>query len=164
MPETPMQVRVLEALQVKLESITKGDCYSYTLKGHVHIGRTLFDEQDPLPIVSILEVPLPAEQRAVPRGAAGVSGPWEMFIQGWVTEPNRTAKFMTRQAYYLKNDIIQCLTSERQKFNDLMNSAPILGIREITDIQVDRGVVRPDDERSSTALFWVPLTIGLAAG
>lgn len=164
MPDTPIQISVLEAIQDRLESITKGDEYHFTLKDRVFVGRPVFDENDPIPMISILEVPLPPEQRMVPKGSNLVSGKWELFIQGWVKEEDRNSKFLTKQAYCLKQDVQRALLRERKNFDRVGVADPLFGCREIQDFHLDRGVVRPDEERSTTAFFWMPLTIDLATG
>lgn len=168
--QEPIHILMLSELQSYLETeIVAGDEYWFTLAGQVHIGRMEFDESDGLPLVSILEVPLPGEQTKVPRGANITAGPWEMFIQGWTLEEdngtNRTDRFNTKNAYRLKQDVTKALL----KLKNLLDPHPstgeplgyVLGFKEIDDIIVHRGTVRPDEERSGVCTFWTPLTLDL---
>ena len=168
--EEPIQARMLTALQTYLETeVVEGDDYFFTLAGKVHVGRMEFDDSDGLPLVSILEVPLPGEQSEIPRGAAVLAGPWEMFIQGWTLEEEngtlRTDRFNSLNAYRLKQDVTKALL----KLKNVLDPHPstgeplgyVLGFREIENIRIQRGTVRPDDERSGVCTFWAPLTLDL---
>jgi hypothetical protein len=168
--EDPIQVRILTALQEYLETeIVEGDEYFFTLAGQVHIGRMEFDDGDGLPLVSILEVPLPGEQWEIPRGAAVTAGPWEMFVQGWTREEDkgtqRTDRFNTVNAYRLKQDITRALLKLKNRLDPHPSTGEplgyVLGFKEIDNILVQRGTVRPDEERSGVCTFWTPLTLDL---
>lgn len=168
MPPVPIQVRVLEALKEHLEGITEGENYFNTLLGKVHVGRVILDDEDADPdeiVVTIIENPIPEDERLQSTRSGGeVSGKWGLFIQGFVPFTDKTAKFLTRDAYCLKEDIICRLTELRVPRG--RGSAPsfIFDIREIVNIHFDRGVVGADEKRSNWAVFWIPLTIDLSTG
>lgn len=168
--QEPIHIRMLSELQTYLETeIVAGDEYWFTLAGQVHIGRMEFDDGDGLPLVSILEVPLPGEQMEVPRGANITAGPWEMFIQGWTLEEengtSRTDRFNTKNAYRLKADVTKALLKLKNKLDPHPSTGEplgyVLGFKEIENILVQRGTVRPDEERSGVCTFWTPLTLDL---
>lgn len=167
MPAEPLQITVLEALKDHLEGITEGDTYFHTLLGRVHIGRPILDDEDANPdeiVVTILENPIPEDERLQSTRAGGeVSGRWGLFIQGFVPITDKTAKFLTRDAYCLKEDILCRLTELRTPRGRGSAPSPLLGIREIVNIHFDRGVVGADEKRSNWATFWVPLTIDLSS-
>jgi len=165
MLEEPLQVTILRAMKETFESkIVQGPNFHFTLGPNCFIGRSRFSERDPLPMLSILEVPLPPEERRQTRQVgSSVSGKWELFVQGFVEDDeDRDTGFETRRAYCLRDDVLCVLQDERRKLTTHTRSEYIFGIKRISDIYFDRGVVRPDDERSATSYFWVPLTIDIA--
>ena len=93
--QQPEELTILENLQRILEETViegadnqSGGKFFNTLLGKVHVGRTIFDESDGLPLVSILEVPLPDEQRlpSIRGGFGNLSGKWDLVVQGWAPD------------------------------------------------------------------------------
>lgn len=165
MLEEPLQVTILRAMKEAFETnIVEGNEFHSTLGPNCFIGRSRFSDRDPLPMLSILEVPLPPEERRASRQTgSSVSGKWELFIQGFIEDDgDRDTGFETRKAYCMRDDVLCVLEKERKKLTGHTRSEYIFGIKRIHDMHFDRGVVRPDDERSATSYFWVPLTIDIA--
>lgn len=167
----PDEILILERIQELLESRVikdadneSGGTFCNTLLNRVHIGRTIFDDQDKLPLVSILEVPLPDDQRtpSFRSGFGNLSGKWDLVVQGWARdERNPSDRIHNRNVYRLRQDVHCALSIERAKLRIALDRPPLFGIRRIKDFIFDRGVVRPDDDRSDTSFFWFPLTIDL---
>lgn len=166
MPAEPIQMTILKAIRTSLGGIVAGAQYFNTItENQVYIGRAQFDDSDPLPLISILEVPIPPEQMPMSRGGAVIlAGKWELFVQGFVKDGAKSERFLTQAAYELKQDVVTRLLEERRKLDVVGQPQGLFGVRNIEDIQVGRGVVRPDDERSGVCFFWTPLTINLVGG
>jgi len=167
MPAEPIQVTILEALKDALEEIVEGEEYFNTLLGKVHIGRTVLDDEDADPdelAVLILENPLPEDERQQSIRAGGeTSGDWGLFIQAFVPIKDKTDRFLTRDAYCLKEDILCRLRGLRTPRGSGRAPNFIFGIKQIANIRFDRGVVGADEKRSNYAVFWIPLTIDLSS-
>ncbi len=162
--DDPIRLRVMKAISASLAEITIANGYKHDLKDiapgkpRVFRGRLVFGTNDPLPMVSILEPPIPTEQEVSGRENPMTHGPWEIIIQGFVEDDFLNP---TDPAHVLLADVKKRLAQEKVR----MQRDPdhrLFGIREISDIQLGPGVVRPPDEASSKAYFWLSIEIGLA--
>ena len=156
----PLRLRILKALTASLEQAVfeytpeVGDAWpSVTMTGRVFRGRVVFGEDDPLPMFSILEAPIPLDQ--VPSGAdnTGSTGLWELLIQGFVDEDHKNP---TDPAHYLMAACKERLAIEKARNRDFQ----ILGLgKHVTGLDIGAGVVRPPDEISAKAYFWLKIYI-----
>ncbi len=153
----PLRLRVLMALTATLQEAV----YSYLdepdvpLTGKVFRGRVIFGETDPLPMLSILEAPLMPEQLPSPFDSTDSKGDWDLLIQGFVDDDHENP---TDPAHYLMAATKQRLAHEKARDRDFA----ILGLgKHVTGISWGAGVVRPPDEISAKAYFWLPLTLTL---
>lgn len=149
----PFRLRVLKALTAALEEITTVNGYRHDLTGCVFRGRDTFGDKDPLPLISILEAIEEKAQIPSPEASPVTKGPWELLIQGWVEDgynnPSDPAHFLLAD---VKRRLIQERVRERQ-YN-------ILGMEgKVVELRISQGVVRPPDEVSSKAYFWLRLTL-----
>lgn len=151
----PFRLRVLKALTEALEGINPDNGYQHDLRGSVYRGRDLFTEDDQVPMVSILEAPKDLAQIPAPVGGSVNTGGWELLVQGFVEDDFVNP---TDPAHYLMAEVKKCLTAERireKQYN-------ILGMGgKITEITLSPGVVRPPDEVSGKAYFWLRVTLTL---
>lgn len=151
----PFRLRVLKALTAALNEITVANGYHFDLTGAVFRGRDTFGNSDPVPMVSILESMLEKEQVMSPPTGKHVTGPWELLIQGWSVDDEDNP---TDPAHHLLADVKKRLVQERSR----ARGYEILGMGGmITDIKFSTGVVRPADEVSSKAYFWLKLELVL---
>lgn len=128
---------------------------------NVFRGRAIFGDDDPLPMLSILEVPIPLDQREPPIDATLSSGSWELMVQGWVKDDKQNP---TDPAHPLLADVKKRLAIERAKANEMDNPEDgILGLgNHVTKLRIGPGVVRPPDQLSAKAYFWLTITLDLA--
>jgi hypothetical protein len=148
----PYRLRVLKALTVALEEIVPTN-HTQNLCGRVFRGRDMFGEDDPVPMLSILEA---VDEKALlqpPTSATVYQGPWELLIQGFVDDdrvhPSDPAEF-------LMADVKARLIKERIRARD----DNILGMGgTVTGLEISQGVVRPPDDISGKAYFWLRLTL-----
>lgn len=167
----PDELIILERLRTLLEETVIegadngfGGTFFNTIQDCVYVGRPVFDDNDPVPLISILEVPLPDKQIKPPSrsGLGNLAGPWDLVVQGWAkNDRDPEDRIYNRETYCLRQDVHCALAQERRKLDRAINREPLFGIPRIKDFYWERGVVRPDDERSDTSFFWFPLTIEL---
>jgi hypothetical protein len=158
----PFRLRILDKLTEALQEITFANGYKHDLSESVFRGRVVFGESDPLPMVSILEPPLPQDQLPMPVTSDTASFEWELVVQGFVDDDPRNP---TDPAYPLCADVKKRLVQERTRANE----RPRNGVGGILDmggkvisLGVGPGVVRPADEVSSRAYFWLNITLQIA--
>lgn len=155
----PFRLRVLKSLTAALEEISVANGYHYDLCGAVFRGRDTFGDTDPLPMVSILESILEKDQLPPPVAAGKSSGPWELLLQGWTVDDEDNP---TDPGQYLMADVKQRLAIEtRRRYQDPNRRGfdPLGMGGMITELRFSTGVVRPADEVSSKAYFWLKLEI-----
>lgn len=127
-------------------------------KRHVVRGRLKMDSDDPLPLVSILESPNPDRfpNRVGEEDYAYVDQKdnWTLLLQGWTTDDKINP---TDPVYELMADVKKALAK-------LMRANPQDGIGMyenyrlgglIVSLKCEPGTVRPPDEQSSEAFFWM---------
>ncbi len=149
----PFRLRLLKALTAALEEIRPVN-HTHDMSGRVFRGRDLFGDDDPLPMLSILEA---VDEKALvrpPDTSTTYRGPWELLIQGWVEADRRNP---CDPAEYLLADVKQRLAQEMKRGGRENN---ILGMGGLVErLQISQGVVRPPDEVSSKAYFWLRVTL-----
>lgn len=151
----PYRLRVLKALTECLEQITPANGYSIDLTGSVYRGRDVFDRHDKIPMVSILESIDEKEILQAPRAGGKVKTPWQLLVQGWAeddkTHPTDPAQVMLAE---VKRRLV-----EESRRND---GYDILGLGGTIDaMKFSTGVVRPADEVSAKAYFWLKLELSM---
>lgn len=155
MATDPFRLRVLKGLTTAIEATELLD--GSTLTGKVFRGRGQFGAGDPIPMVSILEAPAALDQTPAPEGSTYSSGEWELLIQGW-TKDDKTHP--TDPAHGLMAAVKKTLAAERKKTTPPIDNA--LGMTGmVTNIRISPGVVRPPDEVSDKAYFWLSLFLSI---
>lgn len=156
----PVRLLIQKRLTSMLEEIIPANGYQMDLAGKVFRGRLVFGQGDPLPMLSILEAPLPQDAAPAPRDATESKAGWEIIIQGWVKDDKANP---TDPAHVLMADVKQRLALERAKANWDQPEDGILGLGQIIDgMYIGQGVVRPPEEISSKAFFWLTITLDMA--
>lgn len=159
--QVPLRLEVLKRLSDGMEQITVSNGYQHDLTNAVFRGRAVFGEGDPIPMVSILEVPLPEEQFTAAADSGVYSGPWELVIQGFCQDDKKNP---TDPAHYLLADVKRRLAEmkrERGRHEILGPWGTSRGVSPIENIYIGPGVVRPPDEVSYTAYFWLTIRLNL---
>lgn len=145
----------MKGLTAMLEEITPGNGYQHDLRGRVFRGRILFGASDPLPLVALLEPPLPIDQ-IIARGDPALStGDWEIMVQGFVDDdPTHPLD----PAYRLVADVRKRLALAAREGAETYD----YGLPAVTGMSVGPGVVRPSDDISARAYFWLSLRLKIA--
>lgn len=173
----PFRLRVMKALQAVIEGAsitTPGEDSNSTsspdtLADRVFRGRNWFGEDDPLPMISILEKPIAPDQVISPMEAPKSTGQWELMIQGFCQDDPQNP---SDPAYFLVADVIAAIAAEKKRIATVRRgtgTAPALlgilapnGKPAVLDIQIGAPVCRPPDEVNDRAYFWLQIAITLA--
>lgn len=155
------RLATLKALTAYLnEEITEANGYEHTLAdGAVTRGRMFYTADDPLPNLSILDNVNPDRFPSIAGKQDGEAGEaktrWIVLVQGWVEDDKRNP---TDPAEQLMADVKKALSKldhdPNPMSNDPMSEHHLLG-GLITGLEIEPGVVRPPDENSSQAYFWL---------
>lgn len=151
MATEPLRLRILKALTAALQEITIANGYASDLGAHVYRGREYFGDDQPLPMVAILESPDEDFQEPAPRFSGANAGTWRIFIQGWVEDEMENP---TDPAHILMADVKKRLAIEGKLA--LKHNAFGMG-GAVDSLAFTPGVVRPPDAISGRAYFWVVL-------
>jgi hypothetical protein len=166
----PTRLRTLMGLTTIIKSVRPANSYTNDLSDfsddqgetqtRVFRGRNVFGQDDPIPMVCILENPhTEPTQHESPRGSTVVIGPWEILIQAFVKDDKVNP---SDPAHMLMAEVKQALIRERRQREGNPDYS-LLGMgRAVTDIVVGTGVVRPPDDVSDKACFWLMLTLHMA--
>lgn len=160
------RLRVLKALTTVLERATyvDSDGVTQTFEGRVFRGRLRYGEKDPMPMISIIEPPIPEEPRMGGNTAPISSTPWMLLIQGFVSDdPDHP----TDGAQALLAEIRRVLVEEKSRGqgNDMLDLGPARPVstpNNVVEMQIGAGAVRPPDDISDTAYLWLYLTLKLS--
>ena len=156
----PLRLEVLKRMTLVLEEINPADGYVHDLSAKVFRGRGLFWDETPLPALSILEAPIPLDQIPSAKDNVAQSGPWELVVQGWVADDRQNP---TDPAQILLADVKRRLALEKRKVDWDRAEEGIFGLgRFVTAMHIGPGVVRPPEEISSKAYFWLTITLDIA--
>ncbi len=163
MADTVIRLRILQALTTLLEGtdaqgfgvLNEDGTALVDFTGKVYRGRTIFGDNDPIPMLSILEVPIPLDQVVPPPDSSYSNGSWELLIQGFAKDDPVNP---TDPAHVLMAAVKKRLAVEKKRNLDF----DILGLGTfIRNMNIGAGVVRPPDEVSAKAYFWLNLTLDI---
>lgn len=156
----PLRLEIQRRLTAMFEEIMIADGYQHDMVGRVFRGRGVFGDETPVPAISILQVPIPLDQIPSPEDAALSAGGWELMVQGFVTDDKDNP---TDPAEVLMADAKKRLALEKKKTNWDKPEQGILGLgRFIETLYIGTGVVRPPDDLSNKAYFWLTITLNIA--
>ena len=168
----PFKLKLVRAVTEHLKGITPANGYVSDLSdfdpgdgvmmSRVYRGRMWFGDNDPIPMVSMLEGTSPADDVAEqPEETPTGEYWWSNIIQGFVDDDPANP---TDPAYILMADVRRRLIGERKRKNvmhtpDPFGLGPDTGKNCIIDLRVGPGVVRPADDVSAKAWFWLSLDL-----
>lgn len=159
MATEPLRLRILKAMSEALKEISPANGYVTALNEQVYRGRVIFGENDPLPLVSILEVPIPLDQTPPPTDSEFSSGGWEIMVQGFIKDDSENP---TDPAHFFMADVKKRLAIEKRKALAMKGEEGIFGLGNfVTGLRIGSGVVRPPDEISAVAYFWLTITLDM---
>lgn len=152
----PFRLRVLRALTACIETVNPDNGYYHDLRGKVFRGRVRFGSDDPLPMVSILEAPIPQDVISGRGENTGTTGEWELLVQGFADDDRANP---SDPAHHMMAEVKAVLAKEKRR--DRGNN--MLGLRgRVLEMSVGQGSVRPPEDPSSEAFFWLTLRLRIA--
>lgn len=167
------RLNVLKKLTAHLELMNPDDGFSGAVAGldlrtKVHRGRLLFGDNDPVPMLSIVEFPRPGAGTYADNEETTRSAEWPLVLQGWCENDTQNP---SDPAYNLMADVVQQLSKINVKDSAYYllgkpdPSDPLAAVRNynIAGIRLGPGVVRPPEGQLSThAFFYLPIWVKLA--
>lgn len=163
----PLRLHIIKTMCEGFRTITPVNGYVLDFSGaegtkqnRVFRGRAVFGARDPIPALSVLEAPIPLDQLPSPHGATESAGPWELVVQGFFEDDKDNP---CDQAYVGLADVKKYLALEKEKTQSEFHDGGLFGIdRAVTGMIIGQGVVRPPDEISAKAYFWLTLALEVA--
>jgi len=175
---TPFRLRILHAVTDAIKEITPANGYVSNLAdfdpgdgtpmSRVYRGRAWFGDSDPMPMVSVLEGSTPADSvEDEPFETQAGEYNLSLLVQGFVNDDKLNP---TDPAYVLMADVRRRLAAERKRRYPLAsgrNGLDPLGLwtptsrNRVVDLRVGPGVVRPADDVSAHAYFWIVVHVRL---
>jgi len=169
----PFRLRVQNAIVASLQQNIAGADYNFTLTTNVFRGRNKFGSGDPIPLVSILEPPIPDTPVPVPAEVAHGNNTWPLLIQGFVDDDEENP---TDPGHMLLADVKKRLAIEKERQSagrPIGKNRNPFNMGEWRDdgtqlksnyveaiVSIGQGVVRPPDEGvSDKAYFWLTVVL-----
>lgn len=160
-PPDPFRLRVQKALTQAFEQITVANGFRSDVgPGHVFRGRTMFGDDDPLPMISMLEEPIAPESDLSGEAGVAASGNYVLMVQGFVLDDKDNP---TDPAHVILADVKKRLVEiklDERRADYVFRFGP--KANTVLTVSWDGGVVRPADEVSAVAYFWLRVTFNLA--
>lgn len=165
--DNPLRLEIQKRLADALREITPANGYVMDFSGaeggddnRVFRGRNIYGDDDPVPMLSILESPIPLDQLPSPVDSGLNSGQWELMVQGFVEDDPVNP---TDPAHVAMADVKKRLALEQKKTSARRDEDGPFGLlRAVTGITIGTGVVRPPDEVSAKAYFWLLFVLDIA--
>ena len=162
----PLRLEIMSRLCEAIREITPANGYVMDFSGvegtkdnRVFRGRSIYGDNDPIPMVSVLESPIPLDQLPAPPDSGYSSGGWELMIQCFVEDDKDNP---TDPAHIALADVKKRLAIESKKVSAMREEDGPLGLlSSITGIGIGSGVVRPPDELSAKSYFWLLIVLNL---
>ena len=152
------RLHVLKKLTTHLEGVTTVNGYDHDLTGRVSRGLLRFSDETPLPWVNIIENLNPDREPADAGARLVQRDSWVLLINGWV-DTDEADIYPTDKAHALMADV------KRRLASILTPGAPhspnvdyMLG-GDIEGFAIEPGVVRPPDESSTAAFFYLRVVV-----
>ncbi len=149
--QLPIRLLIKKRLTTILSNITPDAGFNHDMKGRVFRGRATFGDNDVVPMISILESPAAIEQMISQADNTGNIGFLELHLQGFLEDDFNNP---TDPAHMLMADVKKALALEKKR-----EDKKILGVEQIMNMEIGGGVVRPPDEISNKAYFWLTIVL-----
>lgn len=154
----PVRLIILEAMTTALDGITSANGFETDLKpGSVTRGRVKFGTSDPLPAIAMFEPPVVDTVPVMaPAGGPHRKGQFTVIVQGFV---KNGVPHELDPAYIFSAEVCMVLATEAGRMKG--RSPDPLGVGLIEKMVIGIPIVRPSDDISATAYFWLTVTFDL---
>jgi hypothetical protein len=150
----PIRLEIQRRLTSLIESAPlTGPLAGNTLNGAVFRGRLVFDDSDPLPMVSIIEPPIPEKAPDEKRDRSETRSNYQLVIQGFAKDEKRHPSDVL---HFLLADVKKALSNEKLKSANY-NILDFDG--KVMEMYVGPGAVRSASDPSERAFFWLTLNL-----
>lgn len=167
----PPRLKILLAISDALKEINPTNGYEFDLRddaegrNRVVRGRLVIGDDEPLPMVSILEQPMADEPISTERQADNTinAGKWALIVQGWAEGDKHNPSDV---AYQLEAEVRKRLALEKNRPSarpgrgETRNYFNLGGL--IYNITIGQPVVRPAEGISPQGTFYFNLTLEIA--
>lgn len=154
------RLQIQKKLTELLQTITPANGYQFDLSGtgedrKVYRGRGVISDEEPLPMVNILESFNPDRDPFEVGGheRRHQTDSWVLQLQGWAADDKDNP---TDPAHNLMADVKKCLA---RIITEDDPSFLLEGL--VADAAIEPGTVRPPDENSSRAFFWLRIRLNV---
>lgn len=154
----PKRLEILKRLTGLLDTINIDNGYTFNLTGNTWRGRGGFGDNDEVPMLALLESPRADVGQFAGAAELARQEDWVILIQGWGADD---LLHPTDPAYYLAADVEKCLSNIMMLGENGRPKNPAiyrLG-NLIAGLELSPPVVRPPDEYSSKAYFYMPVRL-----
>lgn len=160
MTTTSLRLDFLKVLTDRLQEISVANGYSVDLVPNGIIrGRVKLGAGDPVPCITIFEPPVvPGTESMSPAFGAHVRTPWNVIVQGFIKEGN---PHPCDPAYLFMEDVRRVISvNSGLQSSGAVRSPNPFGLGEFVEkIKIGSPIVRPPDNISVFAYFWLNLTL-----
>lgn len=164
----PKRLEILRAISTALKEINPLNGYEFDLRDDEHgrqrvvRGRLHIGDDEPLPMISLIEPPMAARPLDTKRQSDNVTrfGEWDILIQGWAQDDPQNP---TDVAYQLEAEVRRRLALEKKRPDARPNSPNgrnYFGLgQKIQRMNIGSPVIRPNEHVSEQAVFYLVLTL-----
>lgn len=176
----PFRLLIQQRITAALKEITPGNGYVNDLsdfttpedgrvRSRVVRGVALFGDDHPLPLVSILQPPHPTDPFDAPVSATSRGLDWVLLVQGFVEDdednPTDPAEILMADVKQRLAKVIEAGAPSASTDDNILglggsDSPDVRGTgNAVLQMTIGNGSVRPSDELSSKAYFWLLLIV-----
>ncbi len=160
------RLKALKALTAHLKLIVHvegvADYGGFDLSNSVFRGRTVYGDDDPKTMVSILEAPRPDIGQTVGTNGEGRVEQWQLLVQGWCPDDLDNPTDPLYQMMQVVEMQLQKIITTNPSTGDAVYPAMYMLGNTITSFSFGPGVVRPPTEGvSARSFFYLPVRVGL---
>lgn len=151
------RLTIMKALTTELKKIDGTGGYALNLQDRVYRGRNRFGQDEAVPAVALLEALNPDRTPDVVgfSNAPKQKYDWIILIQGWAHDDKENP---TDPADLLMGEVKKCLGKISDE-NSGTTTFLLGGL--IEEILMEPGTVRPPDETSEKAYFWMRVSLAV---
>lgn len=156
----PKRLVLLKAICAHLEAtVRRSRGYNFDLDGRVFRGRAVFGDDEPLPMVSVVDHPNPKPETNPDKSTGSVQvEDYPLLVHGWVADDRVNP---TDPAHLLMADVKKALAMLMDPRAPVTHRLPVPSAPGGLMIasRISGGVVRPPDTLSCRAYFFLPYTV-----
>lgn len=157
-----IRAQAINGLAETIRSITPANGYVFDLSSSVYVGEVKFGDEAKPPFIAILEPPIVLHKQKYVYNCQQQEYSIDLIVQGFV-EKNVTNQFDgTAMGYALLAEVRKAIATEVRDKGLNLTQRNIFGAgRNLVEVKMDHGIVRPADEMSTLSYFWMTMTLDI---